>query len=126
MGGIKLTIIRYLGAKVDNTKKVDMQFRQETVGLDLIVHGIVDVKEVGVCRTDIGDKRLLMSDISIYERIEDFSRPLIEYVIGLFCKEKAAHCVYLGKEEIKKLKPICEELGFEEIEPNLLVAHYPI
>ena len=109
-----------------STRKVNMQFRQETKGLELLIYGIVDGKEVGVCRTEMGDPKVLMSDLELFERIEDFSRPLIEYVIELFSKRKAVHCVYLNEEASKKLKPIYEEHGYDEIEPNLLVAHYPI
>ena len=119
---------KFKSAQMEDTtgKKIDMKFKQEIAGLALIVHGTVDGKEVGVCRTEIGNPKVLISDVNIPKGIENFSKPLIEYVIGLFSNREAVHCVCLSGESIKKLKPIYEEKGYYEIEPGLLVAYYPI
>ena len=65
-------------------KKIDMKFKQEIAGLALIVHGTVDGKEVGVCRTEIGNPKVLIRDVNIPKGIENFSKPLIEYVIARY------------------------------------------
>ena len=105
-----------------------MQFNERLVDGHLTVFMRVDNKPVGFYRIDTRDmdnSRTVHGKIKIFNKGKGYSRPLIEYVIGILAEKKVVYCVYLTSEESEqKLTHIFKENGYTEEAGTFLLRDY--
>ena len=105
-------------------KMVDMDFfEEESVDGGLSIFGVLDGRVVGACTIYKLNSGVVYTDLEIFDRGRNYSRPLIEKVIGVLRKMRVLHSVSLN-EQSQKLRHIFLEYGYLEIVRNLLSFNY--